>query len=77
MPGLPILLLAAALLLAACDNQPPSRSLGSTPIGTDASTGRPSLSQAGAGPGGINLDYRTGGDPNFPAGRSAGSRGIR
>ena len=69
-------LMIALLLLAACGNQPPSRSVGSTPIGTDASSGQPSLSQSGAGPGGINRDYYTGSDPNFPGGRSGG-RGRR
>ena len=44
------LAMIALLLLAGCGNQPPSRSVGSTPIGTDASTGRPTLSQSGAGP---------------------------
>jgi hypothetical protein len=70
-------LMLALLLLAACGNQPPSRSVGSTPIGTDASTGRPSLSPAGAGPGGINRDYYTGSDPNFPGGGRSGGRGLR
>ena len=42
-----------AALLAACAAQPPLyRSVGSTPIGTDASTGRPSVS-GGLAPGGI------------------------
>jgi hypothetical protein len=70
-------LLVALLLLAACGNQPPSRSVGSTPIGTDASTGQPSLSSSGAGPGGINQNYYTGSDPNFPGGGRAGGRGLR
>ena len=70
-------LMLALLLLAACGNQPPSRSVGSTPIGSDASSGQPSLSPAGAGPGGINRNYNTGGDPNFPGGGSSGSRGMR
>ena len=71
------LALIALLLLAGCGNQPPSRSTGSTPIGTDASTGRPTLSQSGAGPGGINRDYYTGSDPNFPGGGRSGGRGLR
>lgn len=71
------LVMIVLLSLAACGNQPPSRSIASTPIGTDASTGRPSLSQAGAGPGGINRDYHTGSDPNFPGGSPSGGRGLR
>ena len=71
------LALTALLLLAACGNQPPSRSIGSTPIGTDASTGQPTLSQSGAGPGGINRDYYTGSDPNFPGSGRSGGRGLR
>jgi len=70
-------LLLALLLLAGCGNQPPSRSVGSTPIGTDASSGQPSLSSAGAGPGGINQNYYTGSDPNFPGGARPGGRGMR
>lgn len=77
MPACRIPLAMALLCLAACGNQPPSRSVGSTPIGTDASTGRPSLSQAGAGPGGINLNYHTGSDPNVPGGTASEPRGIR
>jgi hypothetical protein len=61
-------------LLAACGSQPPSRSVGSTPIGTDASTGRPSLTSMGVGPGGINRNYYTGGDPNFPEPQASGRR---
>jgi len=70
-------LMLALLLLAACGNQPPSRSVGSTPIGSDASSGQPSLSPAGAGPGGINQNYYTGSDPNFPGGSRPGGRGLR
>ena len=70
-------LMLALLLLAACGNQPPTRSVGSTPIGTDASSGQPSLSSAGAGPGGINPTYAPGSDPTFPGGARPGGRGIR
>ena len=68
------LAMIALLLLAGCGNQPPSRSVGSTPIGTDASTGQPSLSSSGAGPCGINQNYYTGSDPNFPGGARPGGR---
>ncbi len=70
-------LLAVALPAAAagCGAQPPVyRSVGSAPIGTDASTGLPSVSARGLGPGGINRDYNIGGDPNFPEPRGSGRR---
>ncbi len=67
-------LAGCAALLAACANQPPSRSVGSTPIGSTA-TGQTYLSPAGYGPGGINLNYYTGADPNFPEGTPGGSDG--
>ncbi|MBX6747663.1 MAG: hypothetical protein IRY87_36995 [Acetobacteraceae bacterium] len=60
-------------LLGACANQPPSRSVASTPIGSTA-TSPPWLSPQGYGPGGINQNYYIGADPNFPEGTS-GSRG--
>ncbi len=64
-----------AALLAACGAQPPLyRSVGSTPIGTDASTGQPSVSARGLGPGGINRNYYIGGDPNFPEPQASGRR---
>ncbi len=64
-----------AALLAGCAAQPPLyRSVGSTPIGTDASTGQPSVSARGLGPGGINRNYYIGGDPNFPEPQASGRR---
>jgi hypothetical protein len=63
-----------ALLAAACGPQPLRRSVGSTPIGTDASTGQPGVSAGGVGPGGINRNYYIGGDPNFPEPRDRGRR---
>ena len=48
--------LLVAALLAACGPEPPHRSVGSTPTGTDASTGQPSVSARGFGPGGINRE---------------------
>ena len=48
---------ACLALLAACGVEPARRSVASTPIGTDASTGLPSISARGLGPGGINRDY--------------------
>ncbi len=64
-----------AALLAACAAQPPLyRSVGSTPIGTDASTGQPSVSARGLGPGGNNRNYHIGGDPNFPEPQASGRR---
>ena len=65
------------LLLAGCANQPPSLSVGSAPIGTNASTGQPSLTPSATGPGGINQNYYTGSDPNFPGGGRFGGRGMR
>ena len=65
---------ALLALLAACGAEPPRRSVASTPIGTDASTGLPSVSARGLGPGGINRDYHIGGDPNFPEPRGSGRR---
>ncbi len=64
-----------APLLAACGaEQPLRRSVGGTPIGTDASTGQPSVSSRGLGPGGINRNYHIGGDPNFPEPQGTGRR---
>ena len=65
-----------APLLAACGGlqQPLYRSVGSTPVGTDASTGAPSVSSKGWGPGGINRNYYIGGDPNFPETQGSGRR---
>lgn len=68
---LPSVLLA---LLAACGAQPARRSVAGTPIGTNASTGQPSVSAQGLGPGGINRDYNIGGDPNFPEPSGSGRR---
>jgi hypothetical protein len=65
---------ALLVLLAACGGQPLQRSVGSTPIGTDASTGQPSVSARGLGPGGINRNYYIGGDPNFPEPQGSGRR---
>ena len=65
---------ALLALLAACGAEPARRSVASTPIGTDASTGRPGVSPWGLGPGGINRDYHIGGDPNFPEPRGSGRR---
>ena len=66
---------ALLALLAACGGaEPPHRSVGSTPIGTDASTGQPSVSARGLGPGGINRNYHIGGDPNFPEPQGSGRR---
>jgi hypothetical protein len=50
--------------LAGCQQNPPVRSVGGTPIGTDATTGQPSLTSAGAHE--VNRDYNLGTDPNFP-----------
>ena len=62
-------------LLAACGApQPLYRSVGSAPIGTDASTGAPSVSARTYGPGGINRNYYIGGDPNFPEPQGTGRR---
>jgi hypothetical protein len=68
--------LLASLALAACGGAqaPLYRSVGSTPIGTDASTGQPSVSARGLGPGGINRNYYIGGDPNFPEPQGTGRR---
>ena len=66
---------ASLALLAACGApQPLYRSVGSAPIGTDASTGAPSVSARGLGPGGINRDYYIGGDPMFPEPQGSGRR---
>jgi hypothetical protein len=65
---------ALLALLAGCGIEPPHRSVGSTPIGTDASTGQPSVSARGLGPGGINRNYYIGGDPNFPEPSGSGRR---
>jgi hypothetical protein len=65
---------ALVLLVAACGNQPASRSVGAAPVGTNASTGQPYLSPAAMGPGGINRNYDIGGDPNFPNRGSSGRR---
>ena len=65
---------ALLALLAACGPNPARRSVASTPIGTDASTGMPSISARGLGPGGINRDYYIGGDPNFPEPQASGRR---
>ena len=65
---------ASLALLAGCGAEPPRRSVASTPIGTDASTGLPSVSARGLGPGGINRDYHIGGDPNFPEPQGTGRR---
>ncbi len=71
----PLLCGALLALLAACGAQSPLyRSVGSTPIGTDASTGQPSVSARGLGPGGINRNYYIGGDPNFPEPQGSGRR---
>ena len=60
---------------AARGAQPPlHRSVGSAPIGIDASTGRPSVSARGLGPGGINRNQRIGGGPNFPEPQAPGRR---
>jgi hypothetical protein len=69
-------LLVALFAATACGPQPPPlyRSVGSTPIGTDASTGQPSVSARGLGPGGINRNYYIGGDPNFPEPQASGRR---
>jgi hypothetical protein len=66
--------LLAAALLAACGPEPLHRSVGSTPTGTDAATGQPSVSSRAIGPGGINRDYHIGGDPLFPEPRGSGRR---
>lgn len=60
--------------LAGYGPQPLRRSTASTPIGTDASTGQPSVSARGLGPGGINRNYHIGGDPNFPEPQGSGRR---
>jgi hypothetical protein len=66
---------ALLCLLAACGGADPARrSVASTPIGTDAATGRPSVSASGLGPGGINRNYHVGGDPNFPEPQATGRR---
>lgn len=63
-------------LLAACaNNQLPSRSVASTPIGSTA-TSPPWLSPQGYGPAGINRDYYIGADPNFPRGTTGGRGGA-
>lgn len=70
-------LTATALVLAACGNQPPGKSVGAAPIGADASTGRPTLARSAAGPAGINRDYNTGTNPSIPGGGAEGGRGVR
>ncbi len=73
---MPRFVLCGALLalLAGCGPEPARRSVASTPIGTDASTGQPSVSARGLGPGGINRNYYIGGDPNFPEPQASGRR---
>ena len=73
---MPRFVLCGALLalLAACGAEPARRSVASTPIGTDASTGLSSISARGLGPGGINRNYYIGGDPNFPEPQASGRR---
>ena len=68
--------LLASLALSACGGAqaPFYRSVGSAPIGTDASTGQPSVSARGLGPGGINRNYYIGGDPMFPEPQGSGRR---
>jgi hypothetical protein len=61
------------LLLAACTAQPlPEKTVGGPPIGSTATSG-PYLTPQGAGPQGIDRNYYTGADPNFPEG-STGRR---
>ena len=61
--------------LAACGaNAPRLRGAGSAPVGTDATTGQPSVSARGLGPGGINRNYHIGADPNFPESSTSGRR---
>ncbi len=75
MPKQALTLLALAAALAGCAlEQPPTRAVGSTPIGTSA-TGGATLTSQGAMD--INREYYTGADPNFPRGMGAGSRGRR
>lgn len=61
-------------LLAACGGTSFQRSAGGAPVGTDATTGRPNMSATGAGPAGINRNYYTGANPNFPESSSSGRR---
>ena len=60
--------------LEACGGGSFQRSPGGSPVGTDASTGLPNMSATGAGPAGINRNYYTGADPNFPQSGSSGRR---
>ncbi len=68
--------LLAPLALAGCGGaQPPFyKSVGSAPIGTDASTGQPAVSARSLGPGGINRDYYLGGSGAFPEPQGSGRR---
>ena len=69
--------LFAPLALAGCGGaQAPfyQRSVGSAPVGTDASTGQPAASARGIGPGGINRDYYIGGSGAFPEVQGSGRR---
>jgi hypothetical protein len=65
---------ALLALLAACNPNPYYRSVGSAPVGTDASTGLPALSSRSVGPGGINRDYYIGGGGAFPETQGSGRR---
>ena len=68
--------LLASLALSACGGAqaPFYRSVGSAPIGTDASTGQPAVSARSIGPGGINRDYYIGGGGAFPEPQGSGRR---
>lgn len=61
-------------LLAACGGPSYQRSVGSAPVGTDASTGQPAVSARGIGPGGINRDYNIGSGGVFPESGTSGRR---
>ena len=65
---------ALLALLAACGGPSYQRSVGSAPVGTDASTGQPSVSARALGPGGINRDYYIGGGGAFPESNTSGRR---
>lgn len=65
---------ALLALLAACGGPSYQRSVGSAPVGTDATTGQPSVSAQSIGPGGINRDYYIGSGGTFPESSTSGRR---
>jgi hypothetical protein len=63
--------MATLVLLAGCGNNPPVRTIGSTPVGSTID-GQVAATPESLGPGGINRNYYTGSDPNFPRGSTGG-----